>query len=383
MIDELERLRHLRGEVQPPSEPARRAAAAALAAAIAAQAPGPAAPGPALATRVRARRRRAPRRRLRFAVGVLAAAVLAIVLDATLQSGSPAAPATAAAAVLTRLAHVAAAQPAATAPGPGQYLYVQSESAYPSDSYTAAGGHFSVLVPQRREIWIGSDDSGWLREIDGQGTFLTPADRAAWIAAGSPSLAASTSNTQFGAGCLSLGPADISSLPTNPSALAADISGRRIEGGPPGPAEDFVQVGDLLRETDASPALRAALYQVAARIPGVIALGPVTDHAGRRGVGLAYDSQGTRQELIFDPATSALLGERYTSIGGAGAQEPAGTVVGWAVYLKTAIVDSLPAGRPDSRMEPVTSSTSSSGAGAPLPKPAPGSLVRPCRAASG
>ena len=87
------------------------------------------------------------------------------------------------------------------------------------------------------------------------------------------------------------------------------LSARRIEGGPPGPAEDFVQVGDLLRETDASPALRAAIYQVAAKIPGVVALGTVTDHAGRSGIGLAYDDHGVQSALIFDPATSALLGE--------------------------------------------------------------------------
>jgi hypothetical protein len=382
MIDELERLRHLRSAVLPPSEPARRAAAAALAAAMAAPPPRTAVPGAGLATRAPVRRRRAPRRRLRLAVTMVAAAVFAIVIDGALQSGSPTAPATAAAAVLTRLARVAAAQPATIAPGPGQYLYVESESAYPSDTYTAAGGQFSVLVPQRREIWLGSDDSGWLRETDGQGSFLTPADRAAWVAAGRPSLAGGTSNTRFGPGCLSLGPPDLAALPTDPSALAADISARRIEGGPPGPAEDFVQIGDLLRETDASPALRAALYQVAARIPGVIALGTVTDHAGRSGTGLAYDAAGTRQELIFDPATSALLGEQYTVIGGAGAHEPVGTDVGWAVYLTTRIVDSLPAGRPDTRMEPITSSPSSSTGPAPLPKPLPGSLARPCRAAS-
>jgi hypothetical protein len=51
------------------------------------------------------------------------------------------------------------------------------------------------------------------------------------------------------------------------------LSAGKIEGGPPGPAENFTQIGDLLRETDASPALRSALYQVAETIPGVISEG--------------------------------------------------------------------------------------------------------------
>jgi hypothetical protein len=384
MIDELERLRDMRSAVLPPTDSARLAAAEALAAAIAAAPMREAAREPEPEPRP-SRRRRLRGRRVPAIVTVLAAATLAIVIDGTLQSGSPARPASAAAAVLLRLARVAAQQPASAVPAPGQYLYVDSADAYPSDTYTASGGHYSVLVPHHREIWIGPDDSGWLRETAGTATFLTPADRAAWIAAGRPSLGSGggTSNTQFGPGCLSIGPTDESSLPTDPGALAADISERKVEGGPPGPAEDFVQIGDLLRETDASPALRAALYQVAARLSGVIALGPVTDHAGRRGVGLAYDSQGTRQELIFDPATSALLGEQYTVIGGAGAVEPPGTDVGWAVYLKTAIVDSLPSGAPDSRAEPITQTGSTSAGGARLPAPAPGSLARPCRSVSG
>src|SRR5262249_8527275 len=151
------------------------------------------------------------------------------------------------------------------------------------------------------------------------------------------------------------GPVDLSKLPTDPAQLAAMISSRKIEGGPPGPAEDFVQVGDLLRESDASPELRAALFKVAAGIPGVKLLGTVTGTDGRSGTAIAFPhsassepspmpsavpasgsadspspsaspspspsdsaspgpgdgSQGTvLNELIFDPATSGLLAEQ-------------------------------------------------------------------------
>ena len=49
-----------------------------------------------------------------------------------------------------------------------------------------------------------------------------------------------------------------------------------------------MQVGDLLRETSASPELRAALFKVAAGIPGVKLLGTVTDSDGRSGTAIAF-----------------------------------------------------------------------------------------------
>jgi hypothetical protein len=80
--------------------------------------------------------------------------------------------------------------------------------------------------------------------------------------------------------------------------------------------------------------VRAALYRAAALIPGIHLLGMVRDHLGRRGLGVAYDSHGTRHELIFNPQTSALMGEQ--DIGSApGANS-------WAVYLRSQVVDRLP-----------------------------------------
>ena len=63
--------------------------------------------------------------------------------------------------------------------------------------------------------------------------------------------AGGTSNLWFAARCFSLGPTnDLQSLSTNPRVLLRQM--RRIDGGPDNPAEDFVHIGDFLRETDAS-----------------------------------------------------------------------------------------------------------------------------------
>ena len=105
-----------------------------------------------------------------------------------------------------------------------------------------------------------------------------------------------------------------------------------------------MQIGDMLRETDASPTLRAAIFEVAEGIPGVVVLGTVPDHSGRRGIGVGrVGDDGVEQEYVFDSTTSAFLGEEMVatrpdaSTGGA----PAGTVLGWAVYESHGIVGSL------------------------------------------
>ena len=310
-----------------------------------------------------------PARRVRQAWIVRTASIAAAVallggVGVVVRPGAPSGPTSAAAAELRQLAQVAASQPATVPPGPGQYQYTESEEAYTSSTYDVPGGGYTVSLPEVRQIWIGPDGSGRLAETFGQAVFLSPKDHADWLAAGSPSLAVAPSDMSFGPGGLSDGPGNLSSLPTDPTELGALISARKIEGGPPGPAEDFAQIGDLLRETDASPALRAALYQVASTLPGVVLLGAVTDHAGRAGVGLAYNWGGGRHEFIFSPATSVLLGEEDVTVA-AGQSEPVGTVDNWVVYLSSKVVNSTGAG-PSNTPAPTPDNT-----GGKVPTPTP------------
>jgi hypothetical protein len=59
--------------------------------------------------------------------------------------------------------------------------------------------------------------------------------------------------------------------------------------------------------------------------------------------------------MIFDPATSALLGEQTVILdASSGSQAAPGTVVDWAVYLDTQVVDSLPADPGADEVVPVT-----------------------------
>jgi hypothetical protein len=241
------------------------------------------------------------------------------------------------------LSLVAHTQPLEPAPGPGQFEYTDSTSLNWIDTYNGPTTSYNVSYTERRQIWIGSNGSGRIVESYSNPQLGSAKDRAGWIAAGRPSLAVAPSDSTFGPGQLSVGPPNLNSLPDNPAKLAALLEARKIEGGPKGAAEDFVQIGDMLREDYVRPALRAAVFVVAERIPGVRLLGTMTDHDGRSGIGLAFvhawpaQSEVGKSVLIFDPQTSKLIAEEtfvtYTKTGKT-------VLMSWTDYLKSGVVDS-------------------------------------------
>jgi hypothetical protein len=324
MIDELERVRRFRSDEPPPSEAARRQASAALAGAID-------------ASDARVQNRRA-RRRLVRALALVAAVVGVVLVVEIAGSGSDTGPSTAAAAALEQLARIAANGPSLV-PGPGQYLYVDSISDYPAIAVRGgARANCITYATDHGQLWIGANGSGLERDFTGKTTFTSAADRAVCLAMKpSPLTSGGTSNLWFAADCFQLGPTNnMQALSTDPGTLLVQM--RRLDGGPRTPAEDFVHIGDFMRDSDTSPAVRAALYRAAALIPGVHLLGPVRDHAGRIGLGVAYDAPGIHHELIFNPRTSELMGEED-----GGSKTPGAD---WAVYLETRVVDRLPEAPP-------------------------------------
>src|SRR5205823_3250959 len=108
----------------------------------------------------------------------------------------------------------------------------------------------------------------------------------------------------------------------------------------------FELVGDLLEESPAPPALRAALFRALARFPDVRSFGTVTDPAGRKGVAVALTGRdgattgdGARIELVFDPGTSALLAERSVAVRPLMGVGP-GTLFASRTYLDAGVVAS-------------------------------------------
>jgi hypothetical protein len=275
-----------------------------------------------------------------------AAAVLVTVLLPASPAGHALGPANAASASFRQLALAADTQPPAGLPGPGQFQYTRSRALNSVCDLDRHG--YCVNYQEYRQIWIGSDGSGRIVQKDVHPSFPTPADRASWIAMGRPSLREVPSDDRSGPGGLSVGPPGLLKLPTDPARLAALISARKVEGGPPGPAEDFWQLGDLLRETDAPPALRSAIFQVAAHDRGVRAVPQLTSYAGKPAVGVEYVDRlprghgddagyGRAYQLIFDRQTSALLAERIILTNPA---TGARVLASFTDYLVSGVVDS-------------------------------------------
>lgn len=284
---------------------------------------------------LRRHRRRLASRRAVAVAAVAAVALVAVSVTALLPAGETGGPSPAAAAVLVHAARAAAKQPATAPPGPGQFVYTKSEGVFGNTTVPNGGQAFNTVQRYTRQQWIGPDGSGRILQVAGTPQLATSADRAAWVADGKPNLAESTGNIDGKWGPGGLYYLDLSQVPTDPAALKQLIEQRKLEDGPTGNAETFTIIGDLLRDSYAPPAVRSALYTVAAQLPGVQLIGPTQDQLGRAGTAVGYPSQGNTQELIIDPQTSALLAEQTL--------DSNGTVVGWTAYLSSGIVGSVSA----------------------------------------
>ena len=310
--------------------------------------------------------------------GVLVGATGAVVATLLLISGGAAVtPTSAAAAVLERAGR---ATPDGPAPklGPGQYFY--------SEIGTLAGGYYvfgngdpaeRAYITQQQTIqtWEAADGSD--REVwtyDGPQQFATHASSVGWGLAGEPQITP-PSNTpsgqevEYGTAGVLAPPDDLSRLPTDPAALTQLIDAGRtglneITSDPRVPvtgAYTFATAARVLATPafGSSPALRAALYQVIADVPGIVLLGSATDHFGRSGTEIAgplggdgYGQPGgdggVRDEVIIDPADGAVLefGQVIAKPSLESAQfqkyvgDTAGQQLTWTDYLASGVVDS-------------------------------------------
>lgn len=370
MIDEVELVRELRAELPGARDASRAAARAALLERI------EAAGGPAPSSR-RSVRPGPGRRRLVIAVGAIVLGV--VVASALLLGRGEAGVQSAAAEVLRREAGIAAAL-TPEAPPAGQHLFIRTKEAHLAISFRegprvaarirrhlrlhpdegARQRAWWAYVPVERTMWLDPEGLGRIREVRGRARFLSARQRHAWVLAGSPPLprAGRIVTRRFGShGLPGIYFSRFSRLPTDPQELRRWIEEHDVPGGSmstagttstglrpvkSGQARTFGAVGFLLGESFAPPALRAALYEVASGLPGVQLLGRVADPVGREGVGVAYTDRrhGERLELIFDPTSSTLLGERWvvTSPRRSGIAVPPGTAVGYTAQLTSRVV---------------------------------------------
>jgi hypothetical protein len=303
--------------------------------------------------RVRSRqwRRRTVRRVAVTATAVfVAAALFANVPMLGVTSASAAA-----AAVLHEAAENAShrTNPAALA---GKFVYLREHG------FTLTSGGFarrdgnpiplpSYLSDLRYESWSATDGRATGRVIridDSSVRFFSPAQKSAYqrVAGDLPTQSKLDQPLPPYEGSIGNPTAQtLAALPTDPTALLFIVYKEALGRGHSIHQEALEVIAGLLGHGDAmlSPQVRSALFEAAARIPGVTVTADVVNIDGVTGVAIGRldETDGQRPEIIVDPKTSRVIGRRTILVDPKAFTAypiPAGTVVGLSATT-SAIVD--------------------------------------------
>ncbi|MCO5309678.1 MAG: CU044_5270 family protein [Austwickia sp.] len=139
-------------------------------------------------------------------------------------------------------------------------------------------------------------------------------------------------------------PAWLAALPRDTDALRARMYADAAGHGPSTDAEVLVIAADVMRSGLVPADLRAAVFRVLRTVPGVTVTSEQATLDGRTGVGIgrSEDRNGLRQELVIDPATGQVLGERTLVVRESeGLPVPVGTVFAESAVSR-AVVDRVP-----------------------------------------
>ena len=332
-----------------------------------------------------------PARRLRAAAlipaGGLAAAAVAAVVVVAIDPGAPApgGAGTSAEAVrpptASRILLAAAERTGREDPGAGKYLVVRTES---GSVITVGTGTdtYAMTARSSNETWLsrsGTAPNRFVFQSLGM-TPLTPADAAAWRAAGSPdrvpvgkplpsgelgpahpvSIAGGPrqSSAPDGAAVYAIGATnvtlrDLEKLPADPAALRTALLKHFNGGGgdlPTDRDEWLLSVASgLITEVPVGAPVRAAAFRLVAGLPGVRTLGEVADQRGRKGQGFAFTSVSAvggsiEHRFVIDPATGRALGQESRVLRPAGttARHAPGSLLYYSVVLKQWSTDATP-----------------------------------------
>lgn len=219
---------------------------------------------------------------------------------------------------------------------PGQFVYIESKTA---NTFIKTVNDKSFLASHElhtRQIWESADGvEGWLIDPavnDGpEGETLTLPDEQG-----------NTPKAHLGAPSYDY----LTKLPTDPDALLAKIYKETEGQGNTPDQQAFTTIGDLLVESYPPAELYSALFEAAAKIPGVVVVDDAVDAAGRHGVAVARldETSGQREEWIFDKKSHVFLGERTVQVrknGGTEGLLTPGTVVYTSAIMNRAIVDDM------------------------------------------
>jgi hypothetical protein len=261
--------------------------------------------------------------------------------------------------LLERVARVASRAPASAVPSAHQYLYLKWTRGW-ANLESFKGHLFAYTDRDTEQDWEAPNGSGRQRIVEWGFHFLTPADRAAWRASGEPWPAEPSTDGKYPVGAYfdncNVPPKGPAGLSTNPPRLLDELV-RRYERGHLDPAGTVGTIACML-QASTYPPLRAALYRVIERLPGIQLLGWRRDGLGRRGGALAVTEHGMREVLLIDTASANPLELEQIQVKPPALPPgvprlPDGTVLSLTIYLERGVVNTQTA-LPDGGNVPVT-----------------------------
>ena len=266
---------------------------------------------------------------VRAAVALLLSVAIVTLLLAVMPGQTPSA-----AAALAALRVEAVANPTLTI-SPGHALESRSEMLSEERRIAvSSGATYSITVRSSVMTTTAADGSEVRTATIRSVSFPTLQDEVTWKAQGSPELPepgdvntehlSGNEATWFNAGAISEDPAE---------SLAA-LRGGEVAPRAPGDDQVFLLIGELLAEPSLSRDQRSALFEAAAMLDGVLALGEDEDPLGRTGESFALEQRGHRTIITFDRATGRTLAAEYVYVG-AGTDD----VLNWIAYGESRIID--------------------------------------------
>jgi hypothetical protein len=252
----------------------------------------------------------------------------------------------------------------------GRYQVIASEH---GERKEFPGTTYAVMTRNAIERWRATDPADPSVEVH---QYLgarpaSPADEAAWRAAGAPDRWTEEPPAGMKAveHTVAAGPrrvyplrggaererlllagqpvtdAELAALPTDPAALRAQLLAklRAAENTENENYALFYAGRSLLADLPVSAAVRAATYRMLADVPGIDLLGRVTDQGGRSGLAVAYtrrnDSGWGQIRLIVDPTTGTVLAQESWYLG---VDRTGSTLRSWTLVLRNGYTDDDP-----------------------------------------
>ncbi|MCC3293970.1 CU044_5270 family protein [Arthrobacter sp. zg-Y411] len=294
------------------------------------------------------------RRRVLLASAAAALLVAGIVVADVVRPGGPGA--TAEAAQVLNAAADATIRSSDPVVGPGQYLLTDTTTLFDTGVEEADGSSLSWQATVTDRLYIPADKDGeWVWDRGALVPLDSSSEAAKAAAAQLDELGEGVENPAVGiqrspGGAFYGDPPvtiigsplqEAGNLPRDPQALLELVYERADASGGSRDGDAFITIAMSLRSGVVPADLRAALYQAAALIPGVIIGDTQATVDGRTGVAIGFPFEDIeRYDIIIDPASGLVIGEQHVRLKDL-PDAPAGTIVTWT-SVRTSVVDAAP-----------------------------------------